>query len=169
MLQNVAKKSFPTATETIVSEVAMSVPRGSKKSSTTDLPSKNEQLSLQNTEILVKSNLMRMQLDELLACVRDAQSSSKRKKIDSWLDNICSLLKACESGLTGTEITAKWLSERKLDGFTLDGQTSGTSSIIFNKPEAVEIIGSHALNSGTAPFLNCDLAMVMPKDAFDSR
>lgn len=147
----------------------MSASKSGRKSSTADLPSKNEQLSLQNTEILVKSNLMRMQLDELLASVRGSQSSSKRTKIDSWLDNICSLLKACESKLTGTEITAKWLSERKLRGFTLDGQTSGTSSIVFEKPESVEVIGSHALNSGTAPFLNCDLAMVMPKDAFDSR
>lgn len=155
--------------ERIALEVAMSASKSGRKSSTTDLPSKNEQLSLQNTEILVKSNLMRMQLDELLTSVRDAQSSSKRNKIDNWLDSICSSLKACESGLTGTEITAKWLSEKKLRGFTLDGQSSSNSSIMFDKPDSVEVIGSHALNSGTAPFLNCDLAMVMPKDAFDSR
>ena len=131
-----------------------------------ELPSKNEQLSLQNTEILVKSNLMRMQLKELLSNVRDSETSTRHVKIDKWLEKVCDAIKTCT--ITDNELSGKWLMKRNFRGLSLE-DGSKSVSIIFEKPSSVQLIGSHALNTGTAPFLNCDLAVVMPKSCFDSR
>ena len=134
-----------------------------------ELPNKNEQLSLQNTEILVKSNLMRMQLSELLSNISDSTTSQKRNKIDSWLDNFSETLRSCETHITGTELSSKWLLERNLKGFELESCNNSDTTCLFDKPESVHVVGSHSLNSGTAPYLNCDVAMVMPKSIFDRR
>lgn len=137
-----------------------------KKQGSMELPSKNEQLSLQNTEILVKSNLMRMQLKELLSNVRDSETSTRHVKIDKWLEKVCDAIKTCT--ITDNELSGKWLMKRNFRGLSLE-DGSKSVSIIFEKPSSVQLIGSHALNTGTAPFLNCDLAVVMPKCCFDSR
>ena len=145
----------------------MATKMNGKKSNSVELPSKNEQLSLQNTEILLKSNLMRMQLGELLSNVRDSETSSKHSKIDRWLEKIIDVLK--DSEIDEIELSGKWLAKRKLQGFSLESHGGKVVSISFEKPTSVQVIGSHALKSGTAPFLNCDVAVVMPKSCFDSR
>ena len=138
-----------------------------KKPSSVVLPSKNEQLSLQNTEILLKSNLMRMQLNELLSNVGDSETSSKRGKIDGWLEKVIDALKDCE--LDDEELSGKWLAKRNIRGISLESHGGKEVSFTFEKPASVQVIGSHALKSGTAPFLNCDVAVVMPKSCFDTR
>ena len=132
-----------------------------------ELPSKNEQLSLQNTEILLKSNLMRMQLTELLVNVRDSNTSSRHIKIEKWLEKVCDTLSNCK--VTDSELSTKWLTQRNLCGLNLEGYGVDEISIAFEKPSSVQVVGSHALSSGTAPFLTCDLADVMPKSCFDAR
>lgn len=138
-----------------------------KKPNKVELPSKNEQLSLQNTEILLKSNLMRMQLNELLLNVRDLETTSRHIKIDKWLEKVCDTLNDCE--ITDNELSAKWLTERNLCGLILEGHGTNEISFTFEKPASVQVIGSHALSCGTAPFLTCDVAVVMPKSCFDTR
>ena len=138
-----------------------------KKPTKVELPSKNEQLSLQNTEILLKSNLMRMQLNELLANVCDSQTSSRHVKIEKWLEKVCDTLSNCK--VTDSELSTKWLAQRNLCGLNLEGHGVDEISFAFKEPSSVQVIGSHALSSGTAPFLTCDLAIVMPKSCFDAR
>lgn len=139
------------------------------KSKNMDLPSKSEQLSLQNTEILLKSNLMRMQLNELLSNVRDSQTAPKHNKIDKWLDSVCDILKSCKKGLNDNELSGKWLGEKGLRGFNLEGPGSDNISLTFEKPSSIQLIGSFALGTATSPILNCDIAVVMPKNCFDAR
>lgn len=141
----------------------------SKMTVDAELPNKNEQLSLQNTEILVKSNLMRMQLSELVSSISDSITSQRRNKIDGWLDKFSEALRSCETHITGNELSSKWLLERNLKGFELETCNNSDTTCFFDKPESVHVVGSHSLNSGTSPYLNCDVAMVMPKSIFDRR
>jgi hypothetical protein len=140
-----------------------------KKPAKVELPNKDEQLSLQNAEILIKSNLMRMQIDELLANVRDNLVSNKRIKFDGWVSNVCDSLRSCKSGTVMKNLTFDWLQEANLRSFVLEGHRISEVAVDFDKPESVQIVGSHSLHSGTSPHLNCDIAVVMPKDIFDSR
>jgi hypothetical protein len=140
-----------------------------KKPAKVELPNKDEQLSLQNAEILVKSNLMRMQIDELLANVRDNLVSKKRIKFDGWVSNVCDSLRSCKSGTVMKNLTFDWLQKANLRSFVLEGHRISEVAVDFDKPESVQIVGSHSLHSGTSPHLNCDIAVVMPKDIFDSR
>ena len=140
-----------------------------KKPSKVELPNKDEQLSLQNAEILVKSNLMRMQIDELLVTVRDNLVSTKRIKFDAWVSNLCDTLRSCKTGTVMKNLTVEWLQKANLKSFVLEGHRISDIAVDFEKPESVHIVGSHSLHSGTSPHLNCDIAVVMPKDIFDSR
>jgi hypothetical protein len=140
-----------------------------KKPAKVELPNKDEQLSLQNAEILLKSNLMRMQIDELLANVRDNVISTKRMKFDGWVGNLCDTLRSCKTGTAMKNLTVEWLQKANLKSFVLEGHRISDVAINFEKPESVQIVGSHSLHSGTSPHLNCDIAVVMPKDIFDSR
>lgn len=134
-----------------------------------ELPNKDEQLSLQNAEILVKSNLMRMQIDELLANVRDNLISAKRIKFDGWVNGLCDTLRSCKTGTVLNNLTVEWLQKANLRSFVLEGHRISDIDFDFEKPEAVHIVGSHQLHSGTSPHLNCDIAVVMPRSIFDSR
>lgn len=140
-----------------------------KKPTKVELPNKDEQLSLQNAEILVKSNLMRMQIDELLANVRDNSISAKRIKFDGWVSNLCDTLRSCKTGTTLTNLTVEWLQKANLKSFVLEGHRINDIVVDFEKPESVQTVGSHQLHSGTSPHLNCDIAVVMPRSIFDSR
>lgn len=140
-----------------------------KRPVTVELPNKDEQKSLQNAEILVKSNLMKLQIDELLNTVRDNLVSMKRIKFDGWVGNLCDTLRSCKSGKDMNNLSVGWLQKANLKSFALDGHRTNDVNIDFEKPESVQIIGSYSLHSGTSPHLNCDVAVIMPKDIFDSR
>jgi len=128
------------------------------------LPSRDEQLMLQNTDTLLKTNLLRMQADELLAEVRTS-SELEKKKLSSWLDEVLVLLRECR-GLSGVEVTPTWLSEKA--GVSFDDDSNEAVSIIFEPPSTVEIIGSFAFKAITAPILNIDIAVHMPSSCFNT-
>lgn len=141
---------------------------GARKQGKFSLPSRDEQLMLQNTDTLLKTNLLRMQADELLAEVRTS-SELEKKKLSIWLDEILVLLRECR-GLNGVEVTPTWLSEKAGVSFDDDSNNSSseTVSLAFEPPSTVEIIGSFALKAFTAPILNIDIAVHMPSSCFNA-
>lgn len=161
------KKSFISSLLEIKDTMTSKMAIASSKSG--ELPNKSEQLSLKNAEILSKSNLVRMQLSELLTNVRASETSSKHNKISKWLEELTEALKACDSKLINSDFSGKGLKEKGLAGFNLEGFASDSVSINFQKPESVQTIGSFALGTATSPILNCDIAVVMPKSCFDAR
>ena len=142
------------------------------------LPTKDEQLSLQNSEIILKSNLTKLQLNEILTSVRDDESHPKHQKIAVWLEQVIDVLKKSDFGNANTDSTPPLLSptfllERGLNAFILHNSSSsanvGALSFAFKPPMSVQLMGSFVLGTATAPFLNCDVAVVMAGSCFDAR
>ena len=131
------------------------------------LPSKNEQLSLHNTDILLKTNLTRLQLNEIVLSVQDEEGNARRKKLAVWLEHATDVLKRCDRGAdANTTLSSSWLEDRGLKGFV---PRSPVCSFEFKPPILVQVIGSYVLGTATAPILNCDIAVVMSSSCFDAR
>jgi U3 small nucleolar RNA-associated protein 22 len=131
------------------------------------LPSKDEQLSLHNTDILLKTNLTRLQLNEIVLSVQDEEGNSRRKKLEVWLEQVTDVLKRCDRGADASLVlSSNWLEDRGLKGFVL---RSAACNFAFKPPVSVQLIGSYALGTATAPILNCDIAVVMSSSCFDAR
>ena len=141
------------------------------------LPTKDEQLSLQNSEIILKANLLKLQLQEILNSVRNDESNPKHQKIIAWLEQVIDVLKKGEIGDANNNSTLllspNFLIERGLNAFVLHNASSsgngGSLSFAFKAPMLVQLIGSFTLGTATAPFLNCDIAVVMAGSCFDAR
>ena len=141
------------------------------------LPTKDEQLSLQNSEIILKANLTKLQLNEILTSVRDDETNPKHQKITIWLEQVIDVLKKSDLGDTKSDSTLllspKFLVERGLNAFVLHNSSSsanvGALSFAFKPPMLVQLMGSFVLGTATAPFLNCDIAVVMAGSCFDAR
>ena len=137
------------------------------------LPTKDEQLSLNNTNIILKSNLTRLQLNEILSSVRDDdnENSPKRRKLAAWVEKVVDVLKGAAGRVSAeTELSTAFLMEKGLHGFTqLPSGTEPLPPFVFKAPAAVQVIGSFPLGTATAPFLNCDVAVVLPASCFEAR
>ena len=137
------------------------------------LPSKDEQLQLQNTDTLMKTNLLQLQSKELLSEV-STNGQLEKKKMSVWLESVMLQLRD-GGGLAGTKITASWLRDNA--GITLGGHGEASecsggnaeSSLIFEPPAAVETVGSFVLKTSTTPFLNIDVAVEMPSGCFEAK
>ena len=131
------------------------------------LPSKEEQLQLHNTDTLMKSNLLRLQTDELLAEVGAAREFEK-KRVLTWLVGVEQALKGGAKLMSAPQmqVTAAWLLES--EGISVDDAT-GDRVLHFAPPASVEEIGSFVLKTSTAPLLNIDVAVEMPPSCFEMR
>ena len=106
------------------------------------LPTKDEQLSLQNSEIILKANLLKLQLQEILNSVRNDESNPKHKKIIAWLEQVIDVLKKGEIGDANNNSTLllspNFLIERGLNAFVLHNASSsgngGSLSFAFKAP-----------------------------------
>ena len=131
------------------------------------LPSKDEQLSLHNTDILLKTNLTRLQLNEIVSSVQDEEGSTRRKKLAVWLEQVTGVLKRWDRGADASTVaSSSWLEKRGLKGFVL---RSSACAFAVKPPVSVQLIGSYALGTATAPILNCDVAVVMSSSCFDAK
>ena len=59
-----------------------------------------------------------------------------------------------------------WAKKKGIAGLDLH---SADARCIFQPPASVEVVGSSALRTGTAPFVNVDIAVGMPSELFNSR
>jgi U3 small nucleolar RNA-associated protein 22 len=130
------------------------------------LPTKDEQSALRSTEILMKSNLMQLQITEMLNEVK-ASPILEKKEIKAWLQAFTEVVK----GMKNKSYSGNWLSSvtHAKDVVTLTGYNSSAISIDFKAPSSIDIIGSSKLQTDTAPFLNIDINLTMPVDCMEER
>jgi U3 small nucleolar RNA-associated protein 22 len=140
------------------------------KRSKYDLPSKDEQLALQQTEILMKSNLLRLQVDEMLNEVRNEDYRSN--SLTKWIEYITDYILKSPSKIGSSDIllTKKWLLKSTCKNeIVLDGYSQKSTSIHFKSPKKIEVIGSYKHHTVTSPFINVDIGVTMPKECFEER
>ena len=140
------------------------------------LPTKDEQLQLNNTSTLLRANLLKLQVEEVLEEV-SCEPLLNKKKIKNCIQECINTLESIEhSKLNGKEMSSSWLKKEGLEGFDviyrdLKRVTSippGSDSIKFVPPSSVQIVGSSLLNTGTAPFVNIDISVGMPESIFSA-
>jgi hypothetical protein len=141
-----------------------------KTSTKFDLPNKEEQMHLRETQNLMTSNLLHLQVDEMLNEVHDqrgAKLTSKRKALLTWLTQFqLDLSQVSVKG--GAEVTDAWLEKYNISNINLENYTSATS-LQFHPPSEVTLVGSFALQTATKPYTNIDLVVKMPQECFASR
>lgn len=131
-----------------------------------DLPTKDEQKNLLQVESLMRSNLLSLQINEILLQV-NAEKQFKRPELVDWVDNLVSDICNSSLGSKKTEVSGHWLLKQGIEGIDLINDSD--VKIDFSKPTSVDYIGSFSCQTATAPILNIDLAMILPSDLFDKR
>ncbi|XP_067320780.1 nucleolar protein 6 isoform X2 [Anolis sagrei] len=130
-------------------------------------PPTNEELSrLKETENLFHSNLLRLQVEELLKEV--TLKEKRRQRIDSFLHEINALLskipEAPERDITDQSWLPKGVKVPLLQfPFNVKGKFR------FLPPAEVKVVGSYLLGTCIKPEVNVDVALVMPREVFQDK
>ena len=128
------------------------------------LPSKDEQLALRETENLMRTNLLKIQIDEMLSEVRVA---SKIKSFEKVYKDILQLLPSIPSM---EEVNESFLLQLNLSSFfSLAKKHSKPVKLSFLPPKNILKVGSYENDTLTAPYLNLDLAILMPSECFEDK
>ena len=137
------------------------------------LPSAEEADSLNQADVLMKTNLMQLQMGELLAEVR-CERVLQKKSLGVWVSSIKSCLLSAEkmSGAAKkgkTLLNKSWLdaSSAACGDIKLCGHFQGNTSVVFAVPQSVDIVGSSETLTATMPFVNIDIVVTMPSNCFD--
>lgn len=136
-----------------------------------DLPTKDEQKQLQHTDLLMKSNLFKMEVEQLLIEVT-GESKLQKTKVTQWTERVNELLRNGKSYSGLSTITEKNLKKAGLKhhkAIELVNTGDEKMRIDFQAPSSVEQIGSSVYGTSLSSMLNVDLAVTMPKDMFDHR
>ncbi|XP_066470854.1 nucleolar protein 6 [Tiliqua scincoides] len=130
-------------------------------------PPTNEELSqLKETENLFHSNILRLQIEELL---KEVTLKEKRKqKIDSFLHEINTLLKTIPETPERDITDQSWLPAGVKVPF-LQVPFNVKGKFHFLPPVEVKIVGSYLLGTCIKPEVNVDVALIMPKDIFQDK
>ena len=143
----------------------------STSKSTKALPTKDEQMHLQQIEILMKSNLIKLQVDEMINEII-CDNDFKKNSLNKWVDQLCHHLKNATSyvdkSMVSKPLTKKWL-QKNFNDIILHGYYQDTISIDFKDPKAVDVVGSSKLNTATKPYMNIDVIINMPNECFDDK
>ncbi|XP_033020116.1 nucleolar protein 6 [Lacerta agilis] len=130
-------------------------------------PPTNEELTrLKETESLFHSNLLRLQIEELL---KEVTLKEKRKqKIDSFLREINALLSTVPETPQRDITNQSWLpSGVKVPLQQLPFCVKG--HFRFLPPAEVKVVGSYLLGTCIKPEVNVDVAVTMPKEIFQDK
>ena len=138
-----------------------SIKRRKPNSSKLQLPTRDELVHLRETENLFKSNLLKLQTTELLNEVR--MTATLPSKVESWRNSIMDSIKRIKSI---NNIDATYLNSNKLSILKL---VNPSTSIDFEPPTDINIVGSSKLNISTKPYLNIDIAVTIPEIVFDEQ
>ena len=136
-----------------------------------DLPTKDEQKQLQHTDLLMKSNLFKMEVEQLLIEVT-GESKLQKTKVTQWTERVTELLRNGKSYSGLSTITEKNLKKAGLKhhkAIELVNTGDEKLRIDFQAPSSVEQIGSSVYGTSLSSMLNVDLAVTMPKEMFDHR
>ena len=123
------------------------------------LPTGNEQVILQQTSILSRENLTNLQIEGLLEEV-SSKAIYEDKTISHYCSSFSKLLSSNEEATPSN--LQHWL---KL----LNLKKSSQDSIVFKRPQKVQVIGSYELQTVTLPYINIDLCCTIPNDTFEHR
>ena len=126
------------------------------------LPNKDEQLALRETESLMRSNLIRLQVEEMLV---EVQSKPRSKRLETAFQEI----KRSLPSLPAIDVDSEWLVSNGLKAIELENRHTRPVSLRFSAPHTVERVGSYDLGLTTAPYLNMDVCVLMPEQCFEQR
>ena len=131
-----------------------------------DLPTKDEQKNLQQVESLLRSNLLQLQVSELLNQIR-SEKHFDAQSVRAWIKQLEEDLQS--DSLDGTELSAAWLEENGLSSVGLSKHASESVNFTFQHCTTLEVVGSRSSYTATAPLLNIDIAITLPTEMFDTR
>jgi len=137
------------------------------------LPSKDEQKQLQQVDLLMKSNLLHLQVDQILDEV-SGSSIMNKKKVIAWTESILSCLKSESSyaGVIGTNLNKKSLKKMGLKAIkvlSIVNSDDQSMQVTFAPPAAVTEIGSTQHHTTLSSMFNVDIAVTMPSSIFEPR
>jgi len=132
-----------------------------------ELPTRDEQAFLRETNILMKTNLSKLKIDEMLGEVKAAEGIAD-SSLGKWLEKVKTLLISSSSG-NGVTVTQAWLKSHHVSALSLENHKGGESSIDFLAPSEVKIGGSYSLKTQTKPLLNVDVLVTIPDECFDAK
>lgn len=143
----------------------------SQKRAKLDLPTKDEQKQLQHTDLLMKTNLFQMEVEQLLIEV-SGESKLQKTKVTQWTDRVTELLRNTKSYSDLATLTEKNLKKAGLKhhkAIELVNTGDEKLKIDFQAPSSVEQVGSSVYGTALSSMLNVDLAVTMPTELFDHR
>ena len=138
-----------------------------KRKAMYDLPTKEEQMHLRETEDLMRTNLMKLQVEELLGEVSIDGPNKLTRLYDEWLLQFNESLRAIKFNKK-VVLDAKWLSDNHIP-LMLESYEKKPIQLVFQPPVETNITGSYVQNTITKPFLNIDILVAMPDQCFDSK
>lgn len=131
-----------------------------------DLPTKEEQMYLRETDSLMQSNLLNMQVGEMLDEVLVDRFKENRKSINKWLESFTEVLNACKIKKSNLPITSSFISVNSLSGVQLENPDV---TLDYKQPSSVDVIGSFSTGTATKPYLNIDILVTMNSDSFTQK
>lgn len=131
------------------------------------LPTKEEQMHLRETENLMKTNLLKLQVDEMLEEVKDESYLHKRGFVE-WINTFRDAIPSLGTKLND-EINIDWLHRHGVKGLNLDSYENSKISMRYHPAVEANFIGSFVHKTATKPFLSVDIAVSMSPQCFDAR
>ncbi|CAM9356162.1 unnamed protein product [Chrysoparadoxa australica] len=130
------------------------------------LPTAQESAHLRKTEDLVKTNLLKLEVEELLKEVQVDHDKKSIKVLEEWLFQVKEMLEQ----LPPATVTEKGLHKAGVRGIELANHVpSKPQSLEFTAPETFDLVGSYLLRTLVKPSLNIDLAVALPSRCFLSK
>ncbi|KAM4049230.1 nucleolar protein 6 [Anomaloglossus baeobatrachus] len=141
-------------------------PAKKKKSDESKPLSTEELIQLKETEQLYHTNLLRMQIDELLKEVK--LKDKRRKSIDDFVLKISDLIEKIPKTSQTDIVDQSWLPKSvKVPFLQIPYQVKG--SFHFLPPSSIKVVGSYLLEMCIKPEINVDVAVTMPQEILETK
>jgi hypothetical protein len=132
-----------------------------------DLPTKDEQMQLRETQNLMSSGILHLQMEEMVSEVH--YDVHKGRHLATWLLDFVEHLKSAKLEKKKVIVTSSWLQKSGITCLDTLNYAGNSASLTFCAPQEVEVVGSYPLKTSTKPFLNVDVLVTMPTTCFDER
>eukprot|EP00466_Bigelowiella_natans_P001797 jgi/Bigna1/78753/fgenesh1_pg.57_\ len=130
------------------------------------IPSTEELINLKETALLFKSNLFKLQIDELLREVTPAAipgpADEQDRKISAPLDKY---LRDLKEDIEGMEPSTYVLKPRSMVLDTVPVPFTKPFTFNIKSPSRVTVVGSYLLRTVSKPITNVDIALEFPSDS----
>lgn len=129
------------------------------------LPSTEELTNLKDTAELFKSNLFKLQIQELLS--ETVPATHKLNKLNTWLYDLKAILDSIPTQTVKIDSTLPI-------GYTLRSgnhfsKESQAGVFTYHPPSRIDLIGSYLLHTLTRPYTNVDIVLTIPKSMFGEK